>query len=206
MKKNSIHKLEAVYVNKLKNDKGVFNNFPIQYYKKMIYPNITKSLKEINVLNHLPTDKNLQHIYDADKAIIYFQSQMKDIGIKVDLNNDLKLKSLLKNIAPFIVELKYFFKRPRPNEIAEVDYVWLASAQTPSYPSGHSAQSRFISLYLADKYPHLKKQILSIGNNVGISRLVARVHYPSDHFVGKKLGTHLFCHYKKFSPNSNLFI
>ena len=104
------------------------------------------------------------------------------------------------------MELKHYFRRPRPSEIGKVNYVWLKSAQTPSYPSGHSTQSRFISLYLADKYPHLKKEILSIGDNVGISRILARIHYPSDHTVGKKLGTHLFCHYKKFSPNSNLFI
>ncbi len=200
------HLISSSHKKKLNNDKGVLISFPINEYKNIPYPNKATSLNEVMFLNSLPTNSSLELIYDADRTLDYFNSELQEIGVYEDFKFDKKLKSLLKNIAPFIVELKHYFRRPRPSEIGKVNYVWLKSAQTPSYPSGHSTQSRFISLYLADKYPHLKKEILSIGDNVGISRILARIHYPSDHTVGKKLGTHLFCHYKKFSPNSNLFI
>ena len=200
------HIISSAHKKKLNNYKGVFINFPVSEYKNTPYPNNTISINEVEFLNTLPTKDNLQLIYDADKTLEYFTSELREIGVYEELQYDKKLKSLLNSISPFIIELKHYFKRPRPNEIQEVDYVWLQSGQTPSYPSGHSTQARFISLYLADKYPYLKKEMLSIRDNIGVSRILARIHYPSDHAVGKKLGTHLFCHYKKFSPNSNLFI
>jgi len=200
MKKTSIHNLSPLYAKKLSNDRGVFKSFPIKQYFNYNYPNSIESSKEIDYLNTLPTNQEISFILRADDTVKYFESELLRKGLEVNVKDDQKLKSLLKSIAPFIVILKYHFDRPRPNEISDVEYVWLASAQSPAYPSGHSTQARFIALYLANKYPNHKKEILKIGENVGFSRLMAKIHYPSDHRLGKKLADHLYSHYQKYTP------
>ena len=200
MKKTSKHNLSPLYSKKLSNDRGVFKSFPIKEYFRYDYPNKIETFKEIEYLKSLPTNKQIHFVLRADETVKYFESELARRGLKVDLQNDEKLKSLLKSVAPFIIILKYHFDRPRPDELQDINYVWLASAQSPAYPSGHSTQARFIALYLADKYPKYKKEILKIGENVGFSRLMARIHYPSDHRLGKKLANHLYAHYQKYTP------
>jgi hypothetical protein len=200
MKKTSKHNLSPLYSKKLSNDRGVFKTFPIKEYFRYEYPNTIDTNKEIEYLKSLPTNQEIHFVLKADDTVKYFEKELSSKGLNVDIKNDKKLKSLLKSVAPFIVILKYHYDRPRPEEIQDIDYVWLASAQSPAYPSGHSTQARFIALYLADKYPKYKKEILKIGENVGFSRLMARIHYPSDHRLGKKLANHLYAHYQKYTP------
>jgi hypothetical protein len=200
------HVLTDYYKKKLSNDKGIFKKFPISEYLETPYPNSIDLEREKNYLRSMNTKENLKFIKSADKHLDYFESELEKIGIIEDLRKEKKLKSLMENVAPFIVELKYYYKRPRPNEIGIEDMVFLDTAQSPAYPSGHSAQGRFISLYLADKYPNKKKEILQIGEKVGFSRLLARVHYPSDHIFGKKLGTHLYVFYKNNTPFETLYL
>ncbi len=200
MKKDTYHKLSSTYARKLGNDKGVFKNFPIREYMKMQYPKSADTLKEIRYLNSLPTKENIKFIISADDAVKYFEKELSGIGLNINIKDDEKLKGLLKNIAPFIIALKYHYRRPRPNEVANVNYVWLKSAQSPAYPSGHSTQSKFMALYLANKYPKYRESIMKIGENIGVSRLMARIHYPSDHLLGKRLANHLYSHYQKYTP------
>ena len=68
----------------------------------------------------------------------------------------------------------------------------LDSARTPSYPSGHAAQGRFIGRYLSDMYPKHKNELMKLGNEIGTGRLVAKVHYPSDDLFGKDIGDALY--------------
>jgi hypothetical protein len=200
MKKRSKHITSPSNLEKLNNDKGVFINFPIGEYVNYPYPNDKETDKEISFLNKLPTNKQIHFVLRADDTVRYFEGELSRRGLNIDIKNDDKLKSLLNSIAPFIVFLKHKYGRPRPNEVRPIDYVWLKSAQSPAYPSGHSTQARFMALYLGDKYPRFKRDIIKIGENIGVSRLMARVHYPSDHRLGKKLANHLYSHYQKYTP------
>ena len=200
MKKISAHKLTSDNFKTLSNDRGVLRNFPIGKYMQMPYPNEVQSQEEILYINSLPTNENIKFILRADKSVKYFEQELNKIGLNWKLKDDKQLKKLIKNLSPYIILLKHHYNRPRPNEMSDVKYIWLESAQTPAYPSGHSTIARFVALYLADKYPNKKTEIIKIGDNVGISRLLARVHYPSDHYLGKKLATDLYTHYKKYAP------
>ena len=77
----------------------------------------------------------------------------------------------------------------------------LKSMDTPSYPSGHSAQGVLIGEALADMYPKLQlKSLERAGKDISLSRNVARAHYKSDSKFGEQLGKDMFKHYK---ANSN---
>jgi len=70
----------------------------------------------------------------------------------------------------------------------------MSSAQTPAFPSGHSAQSKLIALVLSDMYPEMKKEFTDVAAHVSNSRIVARVHYKSDKEIGERLGQDLYNH------------
>ena len=71
------------------------------------------------------------------------------------------------------------------------------SAKTPSYPSGHTAQSLLIANVLGDLYPKHKDNLLRVAEEISKSRMVGKVHFPSDVKFGKKIGIALYKQYKK---------
>lgn len=57
-----------------------------------------------------------------------------------------------------------------------------------SYPSGHSTRATLFAELLADLIPERRDALLERGREIGFSREVAGVHYPSDVFAGRILG------------------
>ena len=59
--------------------------------------------------------------------------------------------------------------------------------KTPSYPAGHSTQSRLVAEYYAKKYPKHKAGLIDAANESGLGRIKAGWHYPSDNKAGIQL-------------------
>jgi len=81
--------------------------------------------------------------------------------------------------------LKIYFNRSRPQEYADtmnvpVKFDSLRTAQTRSYPSGHSTQAYYLAITLSQKYPHLRDKLFRLADAVSSSRMDRGVHYPSD--------------------------
>ena len=103
----------------------------------------------------------------------------------------------MAGVRSIILKLKYHYNRPRPFQLADIKGVelnseYLDSASTPSYPSGHATQGRFVARVLSDLYPEYEQELMNIGDDVSYSRNMAKVHYPSDTAFGKELGDELY--------------
>ena len=115
----------------------------------------------------------------------------------VDVTKD-DLEQIIDEGAKFTLKIKYKYNRPRPYQIAEhygiEDFKRhkLDTANTPSYPSGHALQGRLIALMLSEKDPYNENQYMEISKNISESRIMARVHFPSDKVYGEKLADELF--------------
>lgn len=114
-------------------------------------------------------------------------------GITVDTTI---LEQIKKQTRPIIMKLKNHYNRPRPNEVAEElninwDCDYLSSAQTPSYPSGHTIQAYICAGFLADQYPEHSKALYMIAELVSQSRIDRGVHFPSDVDYGRILAKEL---------------
>ena len=108
-----------------------------------------------------------------------------------------RIDTLKNEIKPEIKFHKEHFNQPRPNELAEamgeaLDYDYLESAQTPSYPSGHTAQAFYIAHHLASFFPDLKSLFYDAAKMVAESRIDRGVHFASDNDAGKLLAQNLF--------------
>lgn len=120
--------------------------------------------------------------YDASLTKIFAQVIMEqDLGEKgADL-----VDKLLDDTLPLIIKLKFYFQRPRPYQLAEHYKLKLfpfesKSADSPSYPSGHSLQSKLICHVLGNHFPEKFDYFERLAKDIEYSRLYMGVHYQSD--------------------------
>ena len=187
------------HIKRMEKDWGELTGFPIEKFKN-IYPPENESDETEEELKHL--DSILvddEFVHSADDVDQHFKSYLesKDLEYPIDL-----IKKYMPGVRSIILKLKYHYNRPRPGQVADAkgmdfDMKTLKSASTPSYPSGHATQGRFIGKLLGDVYPEHKEQLLKIGDDIAYSRNMAKVHYPSDSKIGQKLGDELYKHISK---------
>ena len=179
---------------RMERDWGTFEKFPIKKFMNSKPPknDSEESMDELQLLDSLPAIKNF--VKTTDDVHKHFKDFLDTK--KLDYPKK-EIKEILKDSSPIILKLKYHYNRPRPEQLAkEMGLKFhsepLDSAKTPSYPSGHAAQGRFIGRYLSDRYPKHESELMKLGNEIGTGRLVAKVHYPSDDLFGKEVGDALY--------------
>jgi len=128
---------------------------------------------------------------DPDKLFRVFMSS------RGKTYNDGYTGKLGLSLVPIISKIKDYYNRPRPKQLAESlgmkfsgDY--LESAQTPSYPSGHTIQAYVVALYLSEQFPELEEELLKIAEIISQSRIDRGVHFPSDIDYGREVAYYLY--------------
>ena len=169
-----------------------------QNYEMLIPPPPSESdrIKELKLVSHQYNnrynsdsaqellDNNMTEMYDA---LLKMSGKGSHIGYIESLKNEVK---------PIVLFYKNMFGAPRPQELASKHNIsfqsdYLESAQTPSYPSGHTTQAFYIAEKLSKMFPDLQAQLFSIANMVAESRIDRGVHLPSDNESGRLLATKL---------------
>ena len=159
-------------------------------------PPANSSTETIAELEHIAASQGL-HVDPAGLEQKYddsfewaFAKCLEKAGLEWD---EVWFKQLIDEAASITIRLKYRFNRPRPFQLGpklgiDVCKEQSSTAKTPSYPSGHSAQSRLVALVLAKQYPELEKKLIKIADEISLSRLVGGHHFPSDIEYGEFLG------------------
>ena len=145
----------------------------------------------INYTNTLSSDENLEKrykIYDKDFEN-YFINVLSNVGVDRREVTDI-IRQIHDDIVPLIVRLKYHYQRVRPYQLSHILSMRLypfqsETSNTPSYPSGHSIQSKIYADVLGNKYPKFNKQLQSLAEDIAKSRLSMGIHYPSDILFGE---------------------
>ena len=173
----------------------MFKDFDISGFKKMKPPsdNSFDTSQEIKALKKIKLDKSFVKKYDNMEAA--FKKTAKEQGVK-DYDEKIAAK-LIKESAPVILKLKKYHDRPRPYDLDKnLTAIKMKSMNTPSYPSGHSAQGILIASVLKDKYGK-SSAFMQTAKNISDSRNMAHAHYISDSKNGTELGKQLYKHIKK---------
>ena len=196
----------------LESDKGIFKDFNIEQWLDYEYPKnssvITKQELKILQSYELYRDNAKEFMKMVDEKIMKpFKQYYKEHDLPL---KDIEEAERIKNqFRPIVLQLKVHYNRPRPQKLAKAMIFYrqsqfnvfpLKTAETPSYPSGHATEGRFVSLFLADKVPFEHKgNIKKLGDDVGNSRQIAGVHYPTDTEFGHQLAGAFYTHYKEKS-------
>lgn len=166
-----------------------FMNFDYSKFLKVNQPNEGETLREIStLLGDFDIDRTFARKYD-DIPSVFLSVFDFDPAIQSIIEH------LIKSSSKVITEIKNHHDRARPYQWAEYFGIHfpnfrLASMESPSFPSGHSTQGWLIALVLSFLYPIYKKKLFKVAENISLSRLKARCHFPSDVAFGKALG---FC-------------
>lgn len=92
-----------------------------------------------------------------------------------------------QDVGFFILERKFHFSRPRPNQIDPALTTVIPNPPHASYPSGHAGQSYITALVLSDFDPENEAVYKQFAYDIAHRREIAGVHYPSDTLAGRKL-------------------
>ena len=186
-------------INEESRKRNLFKNFDLTEFKN--YPpspeNSKETKKEIEYLKNINLEKRfVQKNDDID-------GNFNDFLLTKDIDEKKLIFKLGESARIVILELKNFYKRPRPFRVdSKLTDPMLKSTDGFAYPSGHSTQSNLIYLVLSDKYPNYRKELKKIKDDIVYSRQMAKAHYPSDIKFGEKLAKSLFKHLKE----SNLIV
>ena len=140
--------------------------------------------------------KKLQH----DKVVelsIKFDDDLSSMLVEMAQNCGVSnaegfVKGLYKDINPIIMKLKYYYNRIRPYQLANIlsyplNPMPTVSGQSPSYPSGHTVQSKVFADVLSFRYPDQQDVLTKFSDKCAKSRCILGVHFPSDEIFGLQL-------------------
>lgn len=148
--------------------------------------NSEETKKELDYLAKLTdslsiADKNLVSLVDNEPLDLY-NDILRRHGLKIPRD---KFKKVWNISLPIIMNLKYQFNRPRPEQLAKfygltINVIETKTHQTPAYPSGHTAYAAMGAYLLSDMYPEHSGEFFSRVGDAGHARCLQGVHYPSD--------------------------
>lgn len=168
-------------------------------------PNESYRLRELNKIleqyyNRFNPD-SMQESLDKRLAEVY-QKVLRRHGYDYPLES---LKQLVSEVRPEIMRHKEHFNALRPHQLAEkhgipFEHDPLVSAQSPSYPSGHTTQAYYIAFVLGNEFPDAKTDLLKTANQIAQSRIDRGVHFPSDNEGGYRLAQELYARLARANP------
>lgn len=143
-----------------------------------------------DIANYNPKKRSKKvNKYDLD-ILWAFEKYCKknDLGFNKDW-----FEKLIDEAGHILIKLKYKYNRPRPFQLAPVLGIHLDSAEaktagSPSFPSGHAAESQLVADVLSKVYPLHHDAFQAISEKASYSRYIGGLHFPSDIEYGKQIG------------------
>lgn len=146
-----------------------------------------EELNEIHdALQKIPTEEELKNyrFYDRNLFACYLS-----VLNSLEINDEEKIKTLFKDLQSdlnhLILNLKYYFQRPRPYQLGELYKLALFpyksySTDSPSYPSMKVIHADVLSYILGNWYPQHFELFDNLAKDVEASRINMGLNYQSD--------------------------
>jgi acid phosphatase (class A) len=193
----------------------VFVNYQLEYpipdiakdidWKKILPPppandsDITK--REILQVSSLTdklsyADRLLVYQIDDDaNSLLYKYIIEQNISFSIDY-----FRSIYRIIRPILLNIKYFYNRPRPYDLAPyynipINIISTETHHTPAYPSGHTVYTSLACEIIRKQYPNnaeINNSLDNIVNTTARCRMMQGVHYNSDNEGSIKLANILY--------------
>ncbi len=158
-------------------------------------PSTSKELDIVSEATSKRSNKAVELVYKVDDDPLHlFFDFLETKNIKETRGEFDEYYNLVE---PYTYALKYYFNRPRPEQIApylnkEINVLYTSTHQTPAYPSGHTIYAAIAAHLFSDKYPEHREEFFGLAKQAGIARILQGVHFPSDNKAGMVVAEYLF--------------
>lgn len=202
----------------------VYTNYRLEYP----IPDIANDLDWRNTLPPPPknnSDTTISELQEISKYTSRLSESNKILVYNIDENpnfllypflekNNIKFsfeyfKSIYKIIRPILLNIKYFYNRPRPYDLGpmfdiSIKVLHTDTHHTPAYPSGHTVYTSLASDIIKKQYNSSKihNELDRIVQTTAECRMMQGVHYSSDNEASIKLTNLIYNHlYSKMESN-----
>ena len=172
----------------------------MKFFKDKLYKDITipappkDDMIEVEKVKELIANRTKEQeksIADHDEVPFYAIKKYCENNKMIFHKNE--FEDIIYGATDTINHFKDKYNRKRPIEIDNtLDTSPSKTNKTPSYPSGHAAQSRIVARYVGGKFPEHEANLIEAGNECGYGRVLAGFHYPSDYESGNLLGDKMY--------------
>ena len=123
-------------------DKLKDNSFPLND-SELVKDELNELVDYLSVMDNEDNETYLKRYKSYDRNLVQV---INATFLKKGIETNELCTDIVKDIENLIYKLKYFFQRPRPNQLAQYYKLKLFPynsyvANTPSYPSGHTVQA-----------------------------------------------------------------
>lgn len=146
------------------------------------------SVAEAAIVKQMMKKPDSYYFELTDKSpITAFTEYLNAKGIAFDPE---ELRQVALRYNPILLDLKDYYNRPRPSQVSDIIPQKSSTADTPSYPAGHSFQAYILADYLGRKHLLHYFAFRRIANRIANARVRAGLHYPSDNRAARQLADH----------------
>ncbi len=133
------------------------------------------------VKKHHRYQSNLEHLFFEGREVMgdYCNSENYPATTKL-------LEGVTKDVRIMEFTVKYHLLRPRPYQLND-DLKPMAQMSTPSFASGHTLWAYIQAFVWSELVPDKRSEFLDIAYEIGKSREIMGIHYPSDEEAARVL-------------------
>ncbi|MDB4293178.1 phosphatase PAP2 family protein [Maribacter sp.] len=131
--------------------------------------------------NHLDYEKNRQHLFFEGNTVIGNACTPENYPATAKL-----LEGITTDMRIMEFTVKYHLLRPRPYYL-QPTLKPLAIMSSPSFASGHTLWAYIHAFAWSELIPTKRKQFLALAYEIGESREIMGIHYPSDDEASRML-------------------
>lgn len=152
---------------------------------------LDKACEKLKDVMKTRTPENEKSVRDHDENTYYaIEQYCKKNNLEYDKK---ELDKIAQQAIPTIMHFKNKFDLIRPHKHdTSIKIMDSKTNKTPSYPSGHAAQSMIIGLHMASKHPEHKDKLIEAAKECGYGRVLAGFHYMQDFDAGNELGEKMY--------------
>jgi hypothetical protein len=170
-------------------DKLKENSFP-DNDSEMVKDELNEIVDYLKVMDDEENETFLKRYKSYDRNLI---QTINATFLKKGIDTTELTLDVIKDIENLVYKLKFYFQRPRPNQLAQYYKLKLFPyntyvGNTPSYPSGHTLQAFVILSVIANLHPKENSFCKEMIDDIAYSRLYMGVHFPSDNDFAKLVG------------------
>lgn len=131
--------------------------------------------------DHTDYKKNLKHLFFEGREVIGEECTASNYPATAKL-----LRGITKDMRIMEFSAKYHLLRPRPYHL-EPKLNPLAIMSSPSFASGHTLWAYIHAFAWSELVPAKREEFLDLAYEIGLSREIMGIHYPSDEEAARVL-------------------